>query len=105
MSDKVETRVLNEGSEAAKSDPAYIILSKVVGDNEGLALHYFGQCPQKLLKPMVGVAREEGFDLMFEFNEAPDFDRISELAPQGAISSMDSMVQLWVLNAEKAGVG
>jgi hypothetical protein len=86
------------------SDPAFIVLCKEIDDVDigvGVELRYYGSCPQSYLKPLAEAALSEGFDLMFEFDSPPDMEAVQSRAMVGQVSSMKSMVRLWVLNQEK----
>lgn len=53
--------------------------------------------PETHLATMAVVAKEDGCDLMFEFDSQPDMAELARLAPEGKVSSMSNMVRLWVL--------
>ncbi len=85
----------------------YIILEKEVPggsapDDVGadVALKDIGEVPENQLLAAAECARDEGFCLMFEFDEKPDLLEVARLAKHGSVSSMTSMVRLWILDEE-----
>jgi len=66
-----------------------------------LEIRSIGEVRQEHLPWAAQVAWDEGFDLMFEFEEKPDMVEIGKRVEAGnAISSMVSVVRLWVLASE-----
>ncbi len=78
----------------------YIVLAKtrVLMGAEAIELRDMGDMPIEHLEPLAQVAQGQGFELMYEFEEAPDMEEVGKRAPLGEVSAMDSMARLWVLS-------
>lgn len=82
---------------------AFIVLAREVQTPHGVAIELkdLGAMDPNHLQPLAQVAQKEGFDMMYEFDSAPDMAEVGRLAPIGKVSGMSSMSRLWVLREDK----
>ena len=81
----------------------FIVLAREVQVAEGMAIELkdLGAMEPNHLQPLARLAKEQGFDMMYEFNSKPDMAEVGRLAPLGKVSGMSSMSRLWVLREDK----
>lgn len=81
---------------------AFIVLAKEVVVPMGVAIELRDMGAIRYdLSVLAQVAKEQGFDMMYEFNSKPDIDEVGRLAPEGKVSGMVNMRLLWVLREDK----